>query len=206
MENKLKIYKEKLIIENIVMAIGTAALLAVQFLRLRPSYEGKYGDFYQGFIAGMAAGLCLLLVICLVRNLMAILKEDRLKALYIKENDERRAAVCTNGRSLGASIFLLISIPGMVVAGYFSATVFFTMVVCVLVLSVCCGLGKLYYAKKCEFYSLFANFPTVLCLFCHRKASLESAGSGGAFPGFCSLLFFSYCYLIPMLDMGVRLC
>lgn len=148
MENKLKIYKEKLIIENIIMAIGTAALLVVQFLRLRPSYEGKYGDFYQGFIAGMAAGLCLLLVICLVRNLMAILKEDRLKALYIKENDERRAAVCTNGRSLGASIFLLTSIPGMVVAGYFSATVFFTMVVCVLVLSVCCGLGKLYYTKK----------------------------------------------------------
>ena len=148
MENKLKIYKEKLIIENIVMAIGTAALLAVQFLRLRPSYEGKYGDFYQGFIAGMAAGLCLLLVIGLVRNLMAILKEERLKALYIKENDERRAAVCTNGRSLGASIFLLISIPGMVVAGYFSATVFFTMVVCVMVLSVCCGLGKLYYTKK----------------------------------------------------------
>ena len=35
MENKLKIYKEKLIIENIVMAIGTAALLAVQFLRLQ---------------------------------------------------------------------------------------------------------------------------------------------------------------------------
>ena len=96
----------------------------------------------------MAAGLCLLLVICLVRNLMAILKEDRLKALYIKENDERRAAVFTNGRSLGASIFLLTSIPGMVLAGYFSATVFFTMVVCVLVLSVCCGLGKLYYTKK----------------------------------------------------------
>lgn len=198
MENKLKIYREKLIIENIIMAIGTAALLAVQFLRLRPSYEGKYGDFYQGFIAGMAAGLCLLLVICLVRNLMAILKEERLKALYIKENDERRAAVCTNGRSLGASIFLLISIPGMVVAGYFSATVFFTMVVCVLVLSVCCGLGKLYYTKKCKFYSLFANFPTVLCLLCHRKASLESAGSGGRFsrflqPAFLFLLL-SYSY------------
>lgn len=148
MENKLKIYRGKLIIENIVMAIGAAALLAVQFLRIRPSYEGKYGDFYQGFLAGMAAGLCLLLVIGLVRNLMAILKEDRLKALYIKENDERRAAVYTNGRSLGATIFLLASIPGMVVAGYFSATVLFTMVACVLALSICCALGKLYYAKK----------------------------------------------------------
>ena len=148
MENKLKIYKEKLIIENIVMAIGTAALLAVQFLRLRPSYEGNYGDFYQGFIAGMAAGLCLLLVIGLVRNLMAIWKEERLKALYIKENDERRAAVYTNGRSLGASVFLLSSIPGMVVAGYFSATVFFTMLACVLALALCCSLGKLYYERK----------------------------------------------------------
>ncbi|MGN0981398.1 MAG: hypothetical protein ACI4O0_00755 [Candidatus Limivicinus sp.] len=148
MENKLKIYRDKLIFENIVMALGTAALLAVQFLRLRPRYEGNYGDFYQGFLAGMAAGLCLLLVIGLVRNLMAILKEERLKALYIKENDERRAAVHTNGRSLGASIFLLASIPGMVVVGYFNVTAFFTMVACVLALSVCCALGKLYYARK----------------------------------------------------------
>lgn len=148
MENKLKIYRDKLIIQNIIMAIGVVALLAVQFLRIRPSYEGSYGDFYQGFIAGTAAGLCLLLVIGLVRNLMAIWKEERLKALYVKENDERRTAVYTNGRSLGTSIFLLASIPGMVVAGYFSATVFFTMVVCVLSLSVCCGLGKLYYTKK----------------------------------------------------------
>ena len=148
MENKLKIYRDKLIIQNIIMAIGVVALLAVQFLRIRPSYEGSYGDFYQGFIAGTAAGLCLLLVIGLVRNLMAIWKEERLKALYVKENDERRTAVYTNGRSLGTSIFLLASIPGMVVAGYFSATVFFTMVVCVLALSVCCALGKLYYTKK----------------------------------------------------------
>ena len=78
MENKLKIYRGKLIIENIVMAIGAAALLAVQFLRLRPSYEGNYGDFYQGFLAGVAAGLCLLLVIGLVRNLLAVLKEELL--------------------------------------------------------------------------------------------------------------------------------
>lgn len=148
MDNKLKIYREKLIIQNIVMAIGAAALLAVQFLRLRPSYEGNYGDFYQGFLAGVASGLCLLLVIGLVRNLLAILKEERLKALYIKENDERRAAVYTNGRSLGTSIFLMASIPGMVVVGYFNVTAFFTMVACVLSLSVCCGLGKLYYAKK----------------------------------------------------------
>lgn len=148
MENKLKIYRGKLIIENIVMAIGTVALLAVQFLRIRPSYTGNYADFYQGFIAGIAAGLSLMLVVGLVRNLMAILKEERLKALYIKENDERRAAVYTNGRGLGAQIFLLASIPGMVVAGYFSAAVFFTMVACVLGLSVCCALGKLYYSKK----------------------------------------------------------
>lgn len=86
----LKIYRGKLIIQNIVMAIGVGALLAVQFLRIRPSYDGRYADFYQGFLAGVAAGLCLMLVIGLVRNLMALWKEERLKALYIKENDERR--------------------------------------------------------------------------------------------------------------------
>lgn len=144
----LKIYRGKLIIENIVMAVGTVALLAVQFLRIRPSYDGRYADFYQGFLAGVAAGLCLMLVIGLVRNLMALWKEERLKALYIKENDERRAAVYTNGRGLGAQIFLLASIPGMVVVGYFNVTAFFTMVACVLGLSVCCGPGKLYYSKK----------------------------------------------------------
>lgn len=148
MENKLKIYRGKLIVENIVMAIGAGALLAVQFLRIRPRYEGNYGDFYQGFITGAAAGLCLLLVIGFIWNLMAIWKEERLKALYIKENDERRAAVHINGRSLGTGIFLLASIPGMVVVGYFNVTAFFTMVACVLALSVCCGLGKLYYARK----------------------------------------------------------
>ena len=48
----------------------------------------------------------------------------------------------------GAQIFLLASIPGMVVVGYFNVTAFFTMVACVLGLPVCCGLGKLYYSKK----------------------------------------------------------
>lgn len=148
MDKKLEMYREKLMVQNVIMAIGAAALMAVQFLRIRPRYAGNYGDFYSGFLAGAAAGLCLLLVIGLTRNLTAILREERLKALYIKENDERRMAVYTNGRSLGASVFLLAGIPGMVVAGYFSATVFFTMAACVLALSVCCALGKLYYSRK----------------------------------------------------------
>lgn len=83
------------------MAVGTVALLAVQFLRIRPSYDGRYADFYQGFLAGVAAGLCLMLVIGLVRNLMALWKEERLKALYIKENDERRRRCTPTGAVWG---------------------------------------------------------------------------------------------------------
>ena len=40
MEKKLTIYREKLIIQNIFMALGAGALLAVQFIKVEPSYTG----------------------------------------------------------------------------------------------------------------------------------------------------------------------
>lgn len=148
MEKNLAIYREKLIMQNVFMAIGAAALLAVQFVKVQPNYTGHFGDFYRGFIAGAAAGVCLILVVGLIRNFIALRSEEKLKAQYIKTHDERTEAVYTNGRSLGASIFLLASLPAMVIAGYFSAAVLFTMLACVLALSVSCALCKLYYSRK----------------------------------------------------------
>lgn len=148
MEKKLAIYREKLIIQNIFMALGVGALLAVQFIKVEPSYTGHYGDFYRGFVAGAAAGVCVILIVWFIRNLIAISSGERLKAAYIKAKDERTEAMYTNGRALGTSIFLLASIPAMIIAGYFSAAVLFTMMACTFSLSVICGVCKLYYSHK----------------------------------------------------------
>lgn len=146
-------YRQKLKKEITINAIGAVLLLAVQTLAwlgvIRPVAAGeRFGDYWNGFIAGLGFGIMALMIVGIIIDARALKNEQRLKKLYIKWNDERIKAICDKARSTAANIFLMAMLPITVIGGYFSVMVFFSLLGSVLFLAVMTNILKLYYKRK----------------------------------------------------------
>ena len=146
-------YREKLKIHNILYGIGALALLAIQVLAFTGivspvGADERWHSFYNGFIAGAAFGVMALFIVGLILNLRALRNEKAMKKQYIKETDERSRQIAVMGKSTGATIFTLLSLPAAIILGYFNVTVFITCISCVLALCLLMGFSKLYYSRK----------------------------------------------------------
>ena len=151
-------YKEKLVIQNIVM--GICMLLLAGFVSLNVMSESGIVTFgptvggsswqsqWNGFCTGASCALLLMMSYGVVRNLMALNHEKKLKRLYIKEHDERTAKVYTAARSAAAQTFLIFGLVATIVSAYFSVIVSLTILCCVIVLSILCVVAKFYYHSK----------------------------------------------------------
>ncbi len=152
-------YREKIKIDNIVMAIAActlalfSALAALAEAELVPFFVPVAGDshwqsMWRGFISGASLSLLAFLIIGLVHNIMALKDEKKLKKLYIKNHDERAIQIWICARAAGMQTFLLLGLVAIIVSGYFSITVSVTILACVLCSSLISVLFKLYYSKK----------------------------------------------------------
>ncbi len=146
-------YRKKLRIQIWLNAAGALALIAVQVLAytgvIRPlEGGGRFGAFWNGFIAGSSAGVTVMFLVGIIINIRALRNEERLRKLYIREHDERKLAVARSARSTGADIFMLAMIPALIIAGYFSVTAFFTALACLMALCLTVIACKIYYTKK----------------------------------------------------------
>jgi len=155
----METYKNELKLQNIFLTVCILILAALSlwsFLSaegvipfLRPSVpDSHWQDMWLGFCAGASWALMLIMVYALVRNLVALQDESKLKKLYVKEKDERTKQIYTAARAAGCQCFLLLGIVAIIVAGYFSAVVSLTILGCVFSLSIVCLLFKLYYGNK----------------------------------------------------------
>ncbi len=152
-------YKEKLKLYNILLGIGAFILAVFSFLAVGselgwfvifPPVAGgsHWQSAWYGFITGASFGLCATMVFFLIRNILALKNEKKLKKLYIKENDERTVQICTLARNTAMQMMLWIGIAATVIAGYFSITVSITILACTFVSSVLGLLLMAYYSKK----------------------------------------------------------
>ena len=152
-------FKEKLKIQNIVIAIAACILALFCFLSaageagIIPFFNPVGGDshwqsVWRGFISGAACALLAFMIFGLVRNIRAMHSEKELKKLFVRENDERMIQVWTYARAAAFQIFLILGLVAIVVSGYFSMTVSITILACVLATSIIGLLFKLYYNKK----------------------------------------------------------
>lgn len=149
----MKEYKHKLVIQNILFTIGLVALIVVQVLSytdvLNPVVGSeRFSAFWSGFVSGVAMGICLLLVVGIVINTIALRKEAFLKKLFVNETDERVKAIAEKGKSSGATVFAVALFIVAIVSGFFSVTVCITLIACTFALSLFMSFGKLYYCKK----------------------------------------------------------
>ena len=152
-------FREKLKIQNIIIAISAFILTTVSILaalgeaEIIPFFKPVGGDshwqsMWRGFISGAACAMLAMTIFALVRGIRALHSEAALKKLYIQSNDERAIQVWTSARAAAYQIFLILGIVAVVVTGYFSMTVSSTILVCITA-AAWLGLGlKLYYSKK----------------------------------------------------------
>ena len=150
-------YREKLKKQNIWLAVCCVILLSscilgfmaeLGLVTLIPTAgDSHWQSTWRGFISGASMGLLGLMVFALIRNILALKNEKKLKKLYVQMHDERTAMLYHNARSAAMSAFLIFGLIAVIVTGYFSITVSITILVCIVVCSLLCACFKLYYSK-----------------------------------------------------------
>lgn len=151
-------YKEKLKKQNCILSVCILilALCAVLpyaaeagLVSLTPvPMDSHWHSLWRGFVSGASTGILGLMVFVLVRNLLAMKDNKKLKKLYVKMHDERTIQLFHNARSTAMTIFLIGGLIAVMVTGYFNATVSITILACVMVCSSLCLWLKIYYDKK----------------------------------------------------------
>ncbi|MGI6336800.1 MAG: hypothetical protein ACOXZM_07050 [Eubacteriales bacterium] len=103
-----------------------------------------FTEFVMGFFLAIEA----VVIVLMAKYVVALRNEEDLKKLYIKETDERRIAIRTQAGRTGLYIVFGTLIIVMLISGYFSKIVFFTLLGVVVFTSFVMLLTKLYYKKK----------------------------------------------------------
>lgn len=135
-----------------------ARILWLSLLTLFAALFGIYDVFFASdairnlavfeFQGGLLAGICLLTTVNTIRYNKIIKDDGRLKLEFNKENDERIKAIKSKAGLpfiLILSVFMIIS---AIIAGYFNATIFYTLVIAAVCQMLISFLIKLIYMKK----------------------------------------------------------
>lgn len=151
-------YRKKLQSENRVLAIVIVVLagfMALAFagemgvLPLAPvTGDSHWQSQWRGFCAGATSVLLIMMVACLIRNLLAMKSQEKLKKLYIRQNDEREWEIYTKALCAAMRLCLLLGIVAVVIVGYFNATAGLTLLITIFCVSWICLGFKFYYRKK----------------------------------------------------------
>ncbi|MBE0600277.1 MAG: hypothetical protein IH607_00705 [Firmicutes bacterium] len=129
---------------------GSGLLVLAAMSATRPS-AGET-EAIRSFMTGMNTGLfaTVLVVVALtsLKYLAALKNEEKRKALYIYENDERRLYIQSKMGGAAIQLVLLALATATVVAEFFSQTVFFTLLGVLLFTAAVKGIFKIVYTKK----------------------------------------------------------
>lgn len=105
-------------------------------------------DFISGFSLGVCVGIEFVVIFYMGKYISALRNEEKLKKLYILENDERIKMIQAKASSSGMAVAIAGLMLGALVAGYFNETVFFTLVAAALFVTFSFLFIKAYYCKK----------------------------------------------------------
>ena len=90
----------------------------------------------------------MVMIFILVRNILALLDEKKLKKLFVKTNDERTSKIWAEGRAVTLQISLFVGLAAAIVVGYFNPVIGVTIIACMFVESVIGLLCVLYFSRK----------------------------------------------------------
>ena len=121
-------YKSTLKQRMLFAALYCAAVLAVIGLGVFRPGDAHVSDYIAGMSLGMCVGIAMVAAFYMVLMARALRSEEKLKKLYISETDERLALIRTRAGGTGMVVSIAGLLLGALVAGYYSAEVFFTLV------------------------------------------------------------------------------
>ena len=127
--------------------VALIALLALVLLRPAAGDEGMQG-FVSGFVTGLFTVAQVVLIMSFIRYRAALKNEDKRKALYIEEHDERKLAIRSKMGGTATQIILFGLLAGTIAAGYYNQTVFFTLLGALLFSALVKAVLKAYYTRK----------------------------------------------------------
>lgn len=102
----------------------------------------------SGFTLGFACGIAAVALVVAIQSARALRREEKIRALFIAETDERNQAISRNAASSGIQILLAGLSVAMLVGVYLNQTVFYTLLGTTLFLALTMILTKCYYRKK----------------------------------------------------------
>ncbi len=148
MENYKKMMQQKLLSNAIMLCLGSAIFTIGQqgyLSKYKP--DGDFGDFISGFQIGVFVAFAIWLIASTAYIGSALKDDKKLREMYIKETDERNIKISEmTGVKLQQSLCLPLLIA-TIVAGYFSAEVFFTLLAVVWFISIVTMARKIYFSK-----------------------------------------------------------
>ena len=155
----MELFREKLKVQNLAIAMCCFILAIFSFLAaageagmigfMQPATDNTlWQSMWRGIVMGMAIGIMIVMIAFLIRNILALKDEKRLKKLYVETYDEREIQIWTAARSTAMQLFLMVGVVAAIVAGYFSMTVSITIIVCMFLQSITGFFCMLYYRLK----------------------------------------------------------
>ena len=155
----MELFREKLKVQNLAIAMCCFILAIFSFLAaagqagiigfMQPATDNSHWQsMWQGIVTGMSFGIMIVMIAFLIRNIMALKDEKRLKKLYVETYDEREIQIWTAARSTAMQLFLMVGVVAAIIAGYFSMTVSITIIVCMFLQSITGFFCMLYYRLK----------------------------------------------------------
>lgn len=142
-------FKRKLRIRTVWIAVVIICVAVTNFaLIINHKRLPVLPDFIYGFQTGIFAGLELILLFILGKNITAMKTDVALKKLYIQEHDERKLMIKQKTGSIGFEIYTIGICFAIIVSGFFNQTVFFTLLGVTVFIEFIQFFLKIYYTKK----------------------------------------------------------
>lgn len=133
------------------LALYNLVLIMLVVLGLFQPSGGESAEV-RAFMSGVNAGLFAVAQVVLITGILwyytAMKNEEKRKALYIYEHDERRLYIQTKVGGIAVQTILFGLIAATIAAGFYHQTVFFTLLGAVLFCAVVKAVLKVYYSNK----------------------------------------------------------
>ncbi|HJA67142.1 hypothetical protein B5F07_10505 [Lachnoclostridium sp. An169] len=110
--------------------------------------DSQQGSFLGGMYTGAGAAVTAAAIVAIIRINKTLKDEKRLHRQRIEESDERRNDIVTRSSSMAGFVMLYVCFAGLLIAGFFSMAVYWTLWCVMVGYFLCFVLLNLYFEKK----------------------------------------------------------
>lgn len=105
-------------------------------------------DFSRGMIAGVMVGMDVVAVFLMIKYLMLLRNEKKLKEEYIKSTDERNIAISKETMRTASVVSLMLTAIAVIVSGFFSKVIATTLFAEMTASALITVIVNIFYKKK----------------------------------------------------------